>query len=147
MKRILPPTLFGICFVVMIGLHFVLPIFTLLPFPIDLLGLIPLLSGIGLAISGSQKFSTVGTNIDTFDKPDILVTDGLFKYSRNPMYLGMAFALIGLWILLGSISPVVGVLVFIILADRWYIPFEERMMTKTFGQKYKSYQARTRRWV
>jgi protein-S-isoprenylcysteine O-methyltransferase Ste14 len=59
----------------------------------------------------------------------------------------MAFALIGLSILLGSISPVIGVLVFIILADRWYIPFEERMMTKTFGQKYKSYQARTRRWV
>ena len=147
MKRILPPTVLEICIVVMIALHFLLPIKVILHFPLDLIGFIPLLSGLGLCDMGSQRFTAAKTNIKTFDKPDVLVSDGLFRYSRNPIYLGFAFALVGVWIVLGSLSPVIGPLFFIILTDRWYIPFEERMMANTFGKKYQIYKAKTRRWI
>jgi protein-S-isoprenylcysteine O-methyltransferase Ste14 len=146
-KRILPPTVFEICIVVMIALHFLLPITIILPFPWDLMGLVPLVIGLGLSIAGSGHFSRVKTNIKTFDQPDVFVTDGLYRYSRNPMYLGFALALIGVWIVLGSLSPVIGPLFFILLTDRWYIPFEERMMMNTFGSQYQGYQTKTRRWI
>ncbi len=81
MKRILPPVLFLFSSILMILLWKYASIVRFISFPINVIGSIPLLIGIGLAILGSQKFGKVGTNIKTFDDPSILVTDGLFKFS------------------------------------------------------------------
>jgi protein-S-isoprenylcysteine O-methyltransferase Ste14 len=123
------------------------PLQVVLSFPTNLIGLAPLVLGLGMAIWGSRKFEQVGTTIKTFDKPDELVTDGLFRFTRNPMYLGFGLALVGVWVLLGSLSPVLGVIVFVVVADRWYIPFEERMLVERFGREFDAYRARTRRWI
>jgi protein-S-isoprenylcysteine O-methyltransferase Ste14 len=131
----------------MVLLHLVLPITTLIPQPLNLLGLVPMLLGIGLAIVGNNKFTVVGTNINTFDEPDKLVTDGLFKYSRNPMYLGFALVLFGVWFLLGSLSPALIVTFAIVVTDQWYIAFEERMLARKFGLAYTRYKSQTRRWI
>jgi protein-S-isoprenylcysteine O-methyltransferase Ste14 len=63
------------------------------------------------------------------------------------MYLGLALILVGVWIVLGSLSPLVGVTVFILVTNQWYIAYEERRLIETFGQDYKAYQAHTRRWL
>jgi protein-S-isoprenylcysteine O-methyltransferase Ste14 len=111
------------------------------------LGAIPIAAGLGMAMWGSWKFARVGTNIRTFNLPDYLVTDGLFQYTRNPMYLGLVLALFGTWLALGSAIPGVLVVGFIVAADRWYIRFEERAMAETFGDAYALYRGRTRRWL
>jgi len=95
MKKILPPALFLICIVIMIGLWWLFPITKFLKFPINLIGILLFLLGIGIAKHGSDVFEKKGTNIETFDDPDILISDGLFKISRNPMYLGFLIALLG----------------------------------------------------
>jgi protein-S-isoprenylcysteine O-methyltransferase Ste14 len=63
------------------------------------------------------------------------------------MYLGFASALLGIWTLLGALSPVLGVVIFVAVTDRWYIPFEERRLVESFGGEFQDYAARTRRWI
>lgn len=107
------------------------------------------LIAVALAITGWHKrlFREIGTNVNTFDVPDKLVEAGFFKYLRNPMYLGFVAALAALALVLGALSPWLIVLGFFILADRWYIPFEERAMRERFGSQYEEYRVRTRRWI
>jgi protein-S-isoprenylcysteine O-methyltransferase Ste14 len=147
MKRIMPPTLFYACIISMVLLAWLWPVRAILPFPVNLIGLAPLVLGLGIAVWGSRKFEEVGTTIKTFDEPQQLVTDGLFRFTRNPMYLGFALALVGVWCLLGALSPVLGVMGFVIVAERWYIRFEERMLAQRFGREFETYRATTRRWI
>lgn len=147
MRKVLPPTLFLIGVGLMFGLHWLWPIARWLSFPANVLGLLPLIGGLGLALQGSRKFDGVGTNIKTFAEPDKFVTDGIFAFSRNPMYLGMVGALLGTAILLGTLAPLLIALLFFLVTDRWYIAFEEEMMAKKFGIRYRTYQTQVRRWL
>ena len=68
-----------------------------------------------------------GTNIKTFDEPGVFVKCGLFKYARNPMYIGFVMALFGIALLYqGSVSSFVIAFLFFIISDQWYVRFEER---------------------
>jgi protein-S-isoprenylcysteine O-methyltransferase Ste14 len=146
-KNLLPPTFFIICAVIMIFIGLIWPVKNIITFPYNLIGILVLFFGLGISMWGSNKFRQVGTNIQTFDEPDILITDGLFKYSRNPMYLGFLTALLGLFIILGAVSPIILVFIFLIITDQWYITFEEEMMVRKFGKKYIDYQSMTRKWI
>ncbi len=147
MKKIIPPVLFVICIVVMVGLWLVFPIVQFVTFPISLVGVLPLVVGLGIAKRGSDIFEKAGTNIETFNDPDILVTEGLYRISRNPMYLGFLMALLGIAIVLGSFSSILVAVGFFVITDRWYIKFEEEAMAKIFGDRYAEYKAQTRRWL
>ncbi len=147
MKKLLPPQLFYISIVLMILLHFLVPIKILLNFPVTLIGIVLVVTGAIMAIKEKKRFARVETNIKTFNKPDKLLTDGLYKYSRNPMYLGFVIALLGVWLLLGSLSPLLIVLIFIFITNTVYISFEEKMMGETFGELYFAYKNKTRRWI
>ena len=63
------------------------------------------------------------------------------------MYLGFTLALGGVALLVGSLSAVIGPVFFWLLADRWYVPFEERRMTARFGPAYQQYRIMVPRWV
>ena len=131
----------------MTGLWWLFPITNFLTFPISLIGILPFLVGLGIAKWGSDIFEKKETNIETFDDPDMIVTDGLYKTSRNPMYLGFLIALFGLFILFGCLSPLFIVVIFFVITDRWYIEFEEAAMDRVFGDKFLEYKAKTRRWL
>ena len=145
--KLLPPALVAIIVVVMCGARLILPGPVLIPPPLNWLGLVLLGAGFALAFSGARHFEKVGTNIKTFNEPTLLVTDGPFRWSRNPMYLGLALFLAGLAVLLGALIPFLGPLAFFVAADRWYIPFEERAMQKKFGDRYEAYRREIRRWI
>jgi protein-S-isoprenylcysteine O-methyltransferase Ste14 len=130
----------------MLALHWLWPIAHPLSLPLNLVGLMPLGFGLALSAMAERQFKSAGANVNTFEAPTRLVTEGLFKYSRNPMYLGLALILVGVWILLGSVSPLVGVVGFILVTDLWYISYEEKRLNATFGQAYEAYRAHTRRW-
>ncbi|MCG8343163.1 MAG: isoprenylcysteine carboxylmethyltransferase family protein [Chlorobiales bacterium] len=147
MKKIIPPVLFVICIVIMVGLWWVFPMVQLVTFPVSLVGILPFIVGLGVAKRGSDVFEKAGTNIETFEEPNLLVTDGLYRISRNPMYLGFLTALLGVAVMLGNFSSILVVIGFFIVTDRWYIKFEEEVMAKTFGDRYAEYKAKTRRWL
>ncbi|WP_419905485.1 methyltransferase family protein [Kiloniella sp.] len=123
------------------------PIIRLLQYPWNLLGLIDLAGGLVITLVAGAQFIKVKTNLKTFNRPDQLVTSGLFKYSRNPMYLGFAISTFGVGLYLGSLSPFLVVVLFIVVADRWYIAFEEKVMADIFGDAYDDYKKAVRRWV
>lgn len=110
-------------------------------------GLVPLLAGAGLVLRGARLFERVGTNICTVDDPDRLVESGPFRWTRNPMYLGFVGLLVGAALLLGTAAAWLGPVVFVVAADRWYVPFEERRMAARFGPAYDEYRSRVPRWI
>jgi protein-S-isoprenylcysteine O-methyltransferase Ste14 len=144
--RILPPVLLLVFTALMIALKSLLPEPVVVPFPFTWLGAIPALAGLGVTLTAARRFHRIGTNIRTFNDPTLLVTDGLFSWSRNPMYLGMSLFLVGLAIVLGTLPPLLLAAAFIVIADRWYIRFEEAAMRRKFGEDYVAYTERTRRW-
>lgn len=147
MKRLLPPLLALICLVVMGGLRICAPGVMLIEAPAAWAGAGPILAGLVLLAAGSGTFRRRGTNIKTFNEPDVLVTDGLFRWTRNPMYLGFVLLLLGAAILLGSATAFGPVLLFWLVTNSWYIPFEERALRRKFGEDYAAYAKVTPRWI
>ena len=146
-RRVLPPVYFLLALVMIGGLHWLLPIKKLIPTPLSYLGLVPVVIGIGLAAAGVRLFARTGTTIKPFEESAALVTEGVFRYTRNPMYLGMVFVLLGCAILAGTAIPFVVAPGFLVLIERRFIRAEEAMLTETFGSTYTEYQRRVRRWL
>ena len=145
--RLLPPRLVLILIAAMAALRILAPGPMIISFPYNLAGALVAALGLCLALSGAGLFSRVGTNIKTFNEPGTLVTGGAFRRTRNPMYLGFLLLLTGIAILLGAATPFAAVALFALVADRWYIAFEERALERKFGAAYAAYRQTTRRWI
>jgi len=87
------------------------------------------------------------TTTKIYETPNKLVTSGLFRFSRNPNYLGMAITLFGVSILTGSLVTFIFPFLFIILTEIFVIPTEERTLEKKFGKRYLEYKKQVRRWL
>jgi protein-S-isoprenylcysteine O-methyltransferase Ste14 len=146
-SRMLPPRLFVILAMAGCLVGWLLPVHRWIDLPASLSGGVLVVAGLALSVAGSRIFDRVGANIKTFDAPTALVTDGLFARSRNPMYLGFTAALLGVAIVVGTVSALLGPVVFFLAAQLHYIPFEERRMAATFGPAYHEYTKRVRRWI
>ena len=92
-------------------------------------------------------FRKLKTSIPAKQMPEKLVTSSMFKFSRNPNYLGMAIALFGEAIFLGSLISFVIPILFIVLVNRFNIRFEEEALEKKFGKRYLEYKKRVRKWI
>ncbi len=144
--RLRPPSLLLLFLIAMIGSRLLgLGPVVIAPF-YAVLGLIPLVFGLTLAVLGSRQFDRVGTNINTFLDPTILVTDGLFRYSRNPMYLGFVLLIAGAAWLTATLPAILIAVLFAVITDLWYIRFEEAAMRRRFGDAYDVYARTVRRW-
>jgi protein-S-isoprenylcysteine O-methyltransferase Ste14 len=95
----------------------------------------------------SGKFSRLGTPIHPFQRSTRLLTDGLYRYTRNPMYVGMMLILVGLSLILGTLGTVLVIPVFAWLIERNFIVVEERALEQAFGERYREYRRRVRRWL
>lgn len=144
--KLLPPHYFALAVIAIAALG-ILDTTSLLPGSWYLIGIIPIAIGAALALWGSKLFATAGTNIIPFTESTTLVTSGAFSFSRNPMYLGMNLALIGLSLLLNAIMPWLVVVGFALLLRHRFVKVEEQLMEATFGEDYLNYKARVRRWI
>jgi protein-S-isoprenylcysteine O-methyltransferase Ste14 len=96
-----------------IGLHFLIPVVKIVPSPWNLIGIIPLAIGIIAIGITVRSFEKANTTIKPYQESTYLVTNGLYCLSRNPMYLGAALILVGIAIMLGSLTPYLVVVAFI----------------------------------
>ncbi len=111
------------------------------------LGVILILFGLGSAISAVGLFRKADTGIVPFSDATALVTSGSFRFSRNPMYLGMVFVLLGTALITGSVSGLLVAPVFVLIIQSRFILDEEQMMREVFGEEYEDYCRRVRRWL
>ena len=105
----------------------------------------------GLIIGGSGivAFGRAKTTIDPINlqAASVLVTGGIFRFSRNPMYVGFAGLLTAWAIYLAVPWTLIGVAAFVLYIWRFQILPEERVMSAKFGAAYSNYQSRVRRWL
>lgn len=145
MRRLLPPALLLLVLALMCVAAAVLP---LARWPAATVpGALLVVAGLAVAVVGRVQFARARTNVHTFREPEVLVTGGVFRLTRNPMYLGFALVAFGAAALSGALSPFVLAAGFVAISDRWYIRFEEEALRRAFGEPYERYAARTRRWL
>lgn len=107
------------------------------------------LAGGALAWSGDVAFKRAKTTINPL-KPQnatALVTSGVYRYTRNPMYVGLALVVLGWTAFLGSAVALLGLVVFVAYITRFQIMPEERALSAKFGADYSGYTSRVRRWL
>jgi len=107
------------------------------------------LAGGATALAGDREFKRARTTINPF-KPEnstALVTSGVYRFTRNPMYVGLTLVLLGWAALLGSAWVLLGPLIFVLYISRFQIGPEERVLSAKFGATYTEYTARVRRWL
>ena len=105
--------------------------------------------GILILINPVLKFIKSKTTINPikFKKVNKLVTSGIYRYSRNPMYLGMLMIVISSSIFYLNIYSILTPLFFYLWINRFQIKREEVFLTEKFGKDYLSYKKKTRRWI
>ena len=79
--------------------------------------------------------------------PDQIVATGPYRYTRNPMYVGLTLILIGVWLLLGTASAALPIAIFVWIIQSRFIRGEERFLDEIFGEQYRGYKSRVRRWI
>ena len=146
-KRVLPPVYFLGALIAMTALHLGAPLAVVAEPPIRFLGAPLIALGVAGAAWGASLFGRAGTTVKPFEQSSVLVTEGPFRFTRNPMYLSMVAVLLGAWLLLGTMSPGLVVPIFAVAIDRLFIRAEESMLSRTFGAAYDDYRRRVRRWI
>ena len=108
-----------------------------------------IVASIVLLLPAIRAFLIAHTTIDprTPERSDVLVTSGIYRYSRNPMYLGMALLLAGEALILQHALALFVPMVFVALMTAQQIRAEECALQARFGQAYTDYRSRTRRWL
>ena len=110
-------------------------------------GVLILILGLSLTFYSFYLFKKNKTPIIPGTKPTFVVMQGSYKFTRNPMYLGVTIALIGIAFYLGNLLSFISPIIFFVIINMVYVPFEEKLMENIFGKRYLDYKKKVRRWV
>ena len=146
-SRLLPPTYFYSILIIAIISHFLYPITMLIKQPYSFIGIIIVVIGILLNIWTDVIFKKRNTTVKPYEAPSHLIVEGPFKISRHPMYLGMLVILFGFSIFLGSIVSFIFPLIYFLIIEYYFIPFEEQKLEEVFEKDFINYKKRVRRWI
>jgi protein-S-isoprenylcysteine O-methyltransferase Ste14 len=145
--RLRPPTIAVLSLVAMMALHVVVPIATVVQPPFSYGGALLVATGAAMIVWSRRAFQAAGTPIKPFSGSTALIRHGLYRWSRNPMYVGVVLLLTGVAILLGSLAPLLVVVAFFALLQVGFVRREERLLEETFGDAYRAYRRSVRRWL
>lgn len=143
----MPPRYFKWLVILAIVLHFTLPIYKAIEPPVSYIGVAAIVFAIYLNFAASRSFISADTSIKPYHTPNSLVIQGIYRWTRNPMYLGLVLFLLGLTLLMGSLSPFITPILMFAVLDRRFIPHEERVLAEAFGNQYEAYKLQVRRWL
>ena len=144
MKITYPPIILLCSLIIQTVLYFTFPMLINLSI---LLGIFIILTGIFLVYISLKKLLKMETTFIPDGQPNKLVIDGPFRVSRNPIYLGMLFILLGTAISLQSLSALLIAFIFFLIINFTCIKHEEEKLASTFNEEWKEYLAKTRRWL
>jgi protein-S-isoprenylcysteine O-methyltransferase Ste14 len=105
------------------------------------------LAGAALAISFVRSFRRARTPVDPYATPRALVTAGPYRLTRNPGYLGMALVYAGICFMASALWGLLTLVTVLVVIDRGVVAREERILEKSFGEEYRRYRHRVRRWI
>jgi len=105
--------------------------------------------GVVFDLLGLLAFRAAKTTINPLkpQKTSALVTTGIYRLSRNPMYVGLVCFLLAWTVFLAALWPLAGPILFVFYVNRFQIEPEERLLAQRFGAEFNDYKARVRRWL
>jgi protein-S-isoprenylcysteine O-methyltransferase Ste14 len=112
-----------------------------------LAGIAIIVLGAALMVSAPLLFLFQRTTIIPHGDARSMVVRGPYRISRNPMYLGLTVAYLGVTLLVGTAWPLLFLAFPLWVVQTKTIPFEEQTLTRIFGDEYRAYQRRVRRWI
>jgi protein-S-isoprenylcysteine O-methyltransferase Ste14 len=144
---LLPPVYFLAAIILMVLLHWLVPI-ARWDLPVGrAAGAVLIVAGLGLTIYSARLFRRHGTAIKPFEQSRALVAEGPYRFTRNPMYVGLIVVLTGLALVLQSVAPLVVPPLFVGVLTAGFVLHEERMLEERFGDAYLRYRKNVRRWL
>ncbi len=141
-----PPIAWALAFLAGLALDWARP----LPFDrpgLRLIGIMVVAAGIALALTAVVAFRRSGTHLEPYKPTTAIVSDGPYRFTRNPIYLGMFLGQVGLALAINSIWLLVTLLPFYLVIRHGVVAREERYLERKFGRTYLDYQSRVRRWL
>jgi protein-S-isoprenylcysteine O-methyltransferase Ste14 len=145
--RIAPPLLFVLPILASLALEWFVPTSFMHGALRWILGALIVIAGIGLSVGGFITQKRAGTDPIPFNPSTRIVAHGLYRFTRNPMYIGFALWTLGLAVLINSGWMLLAVPIGLVLIDRIVITREERYLKRKFGEEYLNYKRRVRRWI
>jgi len=133
--------------VTMVALHVFAPLARVVPRELFWAGAAVAIAGLLLSNVAAIRLRRAGTPLESDLTPTVLLTDGLFSWSRNPVYLGMLLLLAGQATMLGTGGALLAWPAFWLWLHWRFIVAEERVLHATFGEAYAQYRSRVRRWL
>lgn len=143
--RLLPPIVAAMLLAASAVLDFALPSMPRWRLPVA--GAVLLVAGLGTMLWAARLFGHAGTTLIPYGRPTQLVLAGPYRFTRNPMYLGITTALVGIALLVGTPPFFVSAVIFPLWMNARFIPMEERNLQAALGEDYRAYCARVRRWL
>lgn len=114
---------------------------------IQIIGIALAITGLGLIATALGMFRISKTRPEPWQPTSALVSRGIYRITRNPMYLGMAMLSLGVALVFGSLAGSVMTVLAVVIIDRAVISREEAYLTRHFGEDYVAYRRRVRRWL
>lgn len=147
--KVPPPLVFAIVAGAMWGLARVTPSLAVAGDVSKVLAIALVLPGFVIGIAGVLGFRRARTTIHPMhpEETSALVTSGIYRLSRNPMYLGILLALLAWAVYLANAWTLIGPVVFVLYINRFQVIPEERALSALFGADYSAYCGRVRRWL
>lgn len=144
-SRWMPPRLFLLYGLAGTLLHFTLggPVLLRLHW----LGAAVFLAGLALMLWGARCFARAGTTIKPFERTHTLVVTGPYRFTRNPMYLGIVAMLLGAALALGTPAPWLATVLLALTLQLRFIRHEERALAASLGEPYERYRRSVPRWL
>ena len=143
-----PPLAWGLAVIVGLALNWLVP----LPFlPVDLpagwLGTMVFVLALALFAWAIVSITRVGSNVPTNRPTTTIVAAGPYRFTRNPIYIGMCFGLVGLAIAINTLWLLVTLVPFVVVIRYGVVAREEAYLERKFGDAYRDYRRRVRRWL
>jgi protein-S-isoprenylcysteine O-methyltransferase Ste14 len=144
---VFPPLLFGGALALGLLLHWIRPVHPLPSLPARLIGLVLLVASGLLARSAEGAMKRAGTNIRPDQPTSAIVSDGPFRFTRNPLYLALTGLYVSITLLVDALWPLLLLVPVLALLQWGVVAREERYLEAKFGEPYRAYKSRVRRWV
>jgi protein-S-isoprenylcysteine O-methyltransferase Ste14 len=143
---VLPPVLFAATLAAGLLLHWWRPMHPLPSFPARVIGACLVFGAATLLVWGRRVMTAAGTNVRPTQPTTAIVTHGPFRFTRNPLYVGLTGVYLGITLLVNATWPLLLLVPCLIVLQWGVVAREERYLAKKFGEPYLAYKKHVRRW-